>query len=150
MKCAVYISITTNKQTASLNYQTEKLTNYAKEQGWELYEVYVDVKTGTNSSKTRQFKKMLQDAEEKKFDIILATEVSRLARNSGLSYKVKRLAEQKELHLITLDGVINTLTHDIFLFGILVWLYEIEAKAASDRIKFALAHRTTYSQNEDV
>lgn len=52
---------------------------------------------------------MIEDAKAKKFDVILAKELSRLARNGGLSYKIKDIAMQNNIHIIRMDGAINTL-----------------------------------------
>lgn len=74
--------------------------------------MYVEIETGTKDRKRPQFKKMLEDGEAKKFDIILSKKLSRLARNGGLSYKIRDLANQNWLHILTLDGAINTLEGD--------------------------------------
>jgi site-specific DNA recombinase len=63
----------------------------------------VDVQTGT-TGKRKNLQKMIEEAQEKKFDIILAKELSRLARNGELSYKIKNLCENQGIHIITLDN----------------------------------------------
>jgi site-specific DNA recombinase len=60
--------------------------------------------------KEKNLQQMIEDAQVKKFDIILAKELSRLARNGELSYKIKNLCENQGIHIITLDNAINTLT----------------------------------------
>nr|WP_241964542.1 recombinase family protein [Paraliobacillus zengyii] len=61
---------------------------------------------------------MIGDVQEKKFDIILAKEHSRLARNGELSYKIKNLCENQGIHIITLGNAINTLTGNTNMFGL--------------------------------
>ncbi|MCP9021395.1 MULTISPECIES: recombinase family protein [Bacillus] len=60
---------------------------------------------------------MIEDSQDKKFDFILAKELSRLARNGELSYKIKKLCENQGIHIITLDNAINTLTGNTSMFG---------------------------------
>jgi site-specific DNA recombinase len=84
---------------------------------------------------------MIQDAEEKKFDIILAKELSRLARNGELSYKIKNLFETQGIHIITLDNAINTLTGNTNMFGLYAWMYEQESQNTSNRVKETLRTR---------
>ena len=55
------------------------------------------------------------------FDIILAKESSRLARNQGLSMRLKELLENNSIHLITMDGAINTLKGETQMFGLYAW-----------------------------
>ncbi|MFJ7727316.1 recombinase family protein [Neobacillus sp. NPDC097160] len=59
------------EQKASLKYQKELFYRYVMEQGWDIYDFYVDVQTGT-TAKRKNLQKMIQDAQEKKYDIILA------------------------------------------------------------------------------
>jgi site-specific DNA recombinase len=124
MRCAIYIRVSTDKeeQKASLKYQKELFYRYVMEQEWDIYDFYVDVQTGT-TAKRKNLQKMIQDAQEKKYDIILAKELSRLARNGELSYKIKNLCENQGIHIITLDNAINTLAGNTNMFGLYAWMY---------------------------
>ena len=66
--------------------------NLLSEKGWDLYDIYLDIQSGTKTRKRPQLKRMIEDAKMKKFDIILAKELSRLARNGQLSYEIKNLS----------------------------------------------------------
>lgn len=142
MRCAVYVRVSTDKeeQKASLMYQRELFYRYIKEQGWDLYGFYVDVQSGT-TAKRKELQRMIRDAEEKKFDVILAKELSRLARNGELSYKIKNLCENHGIHIITLDNAINTTTGHTNLFGLYAWLYENESQSTSERVKATFRSR---------
>ncbi|WP_245741905.1 recombinase family protein [Anaerobacillus arseniciselenatis] len=142
MRCAVYIRVSTDKeeQKASLKYQKELFYKYIEEKGWDIYQFYVDVQTGT-MGKRKNLQKMIEEAQEKKFDIILAKELSRLARNGELSYKIKNLCENQGVHIITLDNAINTLTGNTNMFGLYAWMYEQESQNTSNRVKETLRTR---------
>lgn len=77
----------------------------------------------------------------KKIDVILAKELSRLARNGELSYQIKNLCENHGVHIITLDGAINTLQGNTHMFGLYAWMYEQEAQRTSERVKETLKTR---------
>lgn len=143
MKCAVYIRVSTNKeeQKASLINQRELFLRYIHERGWDLFELYVEIETGTKDRKRPQLKKMLEDAKANKFDIILAKELSRLSRNISLSCKIKDLVMNNELHIITLEGAINTLNGNLGKFGLYAWLSEYESQTTSSRVKYSLDNR---------
>lgn len=79
--------------------------------------------------------------EQKKFDIILAKELSRLARNGELSYRIKNLAENNKIDIITLDNAINTLECNRSMFGLYAWLYEQESQCISERVKHSLTNK---------
>ncbi len=142
MRCAIYIRVSTDKeeQQISLKYQIELFYRYVLEQGWDIYNIYVDVQSGT-TAKRKNLQKMIQDAQENKFDIILAKELSRLARNGELSYKIKNLCENQGVHIITLDNAINTLTGNTNMFGLYAWMYEQESQNTSNRVKETLRTR---------
>lgn len=127
MRCAVYVRVSTNKeeQKASLVNQKDLFLDFIAKQGWTLYDIYVDVETGT-TDKRPNFQRMIEDAENHKFDCILAKELSRIARNGELAYKIKRVLEDSKIHFITLDGAINTLEGNRDKFGLFAWLYEEE------------------------
>lgn len=142
MRCAVYVRVSTDKeeQKASLKYQRDLFYRYIEERGWEVYEIYVDIQTGT-TGKRKNLQRMIEDAEEKKFDVILAKELSRLARNGELSYKIKNLCETQGIHIITLDNAIDTTTGNTNMFGLFAWMYEQESQNTSNRVKSSLRSR---------
>lgn len=138
-RCAVYVRVSTDneEQENSLKYQKEYFINFIKEKGWTLHDLYIDVQTGTKDRKRPELKRLIDDAENSKFDVILAKELSRLARNSELSHKIKRIAEDSEIDIITLDNAINTMEGNNQLFGLYSWLYEQESQRTSERIKIS-------------
>lgn len=151
MKCAIYIRVSTNKeeQKTSIQNQKDLFLSYVTERGWDIYDIYIDIESGTKDNRTN-FQKMMSDAKNRKFDVILAKELSRLARNSKLSHDIKFIAENNNINLITLDNAINTVdnpTAGNFMFGLYATIYEHESKQMSDRIKLALksrAHRGVF------
>jgi len=142
MRCAVYVRVSTDKeeQKDSLKYQQELFYNYIAEKGWDIYKFYIDVESGT-TAKREELQKLIEDAQNKEFDIILAKELSRLARNGELSYKIKNLCENQGIHIITLDNAINTLTGNTHMFGLYAWMYEQESQNTSNRVKETLKTR---------
>ncbi|MGG2093985.1 recombinase family protein [Bacillus sp. S13(2024)] len=145
MKCAVYIRVSTDKeeQKTSLVTQKQLFMKYVSDKGWDVYEFYEDVESGT-TSKRPELQRLIGDAKAKKFDVILAKELSRLARNGELSYQIKNIAEQNRVHIITLDNAINTLEGNSHMFGLYAWVYEQEAQNTSNRVK---DYRRTAAQN---
>lgn len=139
MRCAVYIRVSTDKeeQKQSLENQKNMFYQIIEDRGWDVYKFYVDVDSGT-TDKRENLQRLIEDAEQRKFDVILAKELSRLARNGGLSYRIKEIAEQNRIHIITSDGAINTLEGNAHMFGLYAWMYEQESQRISERIKGVL------------
>jgi site-specific DNA recombinase len=137
MKIAGYIRVSTNNegQKESPENQKKMILDYIEENHCDLYDFYTDVQTGT-TEKREGLKRLIQDAENKEFDVIVAKELSRLGRNVELLYQLKRVAETKGVRLITLDGKVDTQDFSKqAMFGLYAWIYESESQRISDRIK---------------
>lgn len=142
MRCAVYIRVSTDKEEQKLSLENQKslFYDYIEKQKWDIHHLYIDVESGT-TEKRENLVQMIADAKEKKFDVILAKELSRLARNGGLSYQIRDIAAKNRIHIITLDNAINTLEGNSEMFGLYAWMYEQESQRTSNRIKAALSSK---------
>lgn len=136
MKAAIYVRVSTELevQASSLVAQEDLFIKYIIDRGWTLAKVYSDSLTATKGNRSG-FEQMVKDAKNKKFDIILAKEQSRLARNIGTSAEFRKIVMSNDIHIITLDGAINTLTGDVSKYGLYAWIYENESRTTSNRIK---------------
>jgi DNA invertase Pin-like site-specific DNA recombinase len=143
MRCAVYIRVSTDKeeQKTSLITQQQLFDKYIKDNGWTLYDTYIDIESGTKSKKRANLKRLMDDCSSKKYDVILSKELSRLARNGELSYQLRNSILSNGINIITLDGAINTLTNNTDNFGLFAWLYEQESQRISTRMKSAFKIR---------
>lgn len=142
MRCAVYIRVSTDKeeQKTSLQNQRSLFYEYLEKQGWDVFDFYIDVESGT-TGKRENLQRLIKDAKERKFDVIAAKELSRLARNGGLSYQIRDIAMENRIHIVTLDNAINTLEGKGEMFGLYAWMYEQESQRTSNRIKDALSSK---------
>ncbi len=145
MKCAIYIrTASKNNQDYNLKTQTERLECYISEQKWELINSYID--SGSCTNKHKNLQAMIEDAQNNKFDVILSTDPSRLFRNPELSSKMKKLCELNEIHIITLDGSINTLEGNVDLISLYAWIIEHETQILNQRIKYGKKKRLLLEQ----
>ena len=79
---------TLNSYSAQVSYYNDLIQ---KNPEWEFAGVYADLGiSGTGIEKRNDFKRLLQDCEEGKIDIILTKSVSRFARNTVDLLKVVR------------------------------------------------------------
>ena len=95
LKAAIYCRLSEedkNKQSASddscsIQNQKSMLLQYAAEQGWELYSIYSDDDyTGADRHRP-EFNRLLEDARQHRFDIILCKTQSRFTRELELVEK---------------------------------------------------------------
>ena len=95
MKVAIYCRLSEedrNKQfetddSNSIQNQKSMLLQYAMEQGWDVYNIYSDDDYAGADRKRPEFNRLLEDAEKKKFNIILCKTQSRFTRELELVEK---------------------------------------------------------------
>lgn len=138
---AIYARVSTEHeaQLSALENQVQYYDEIlAKHPDWVLYDKYIDEGiTGTSTKKRPNFLRMMEDAKEGKFDLIITREVSRFARNT-----VDTLQETRNLKRI---GVEVYFTEDnIWTFNdedgelrltLMATLAQNESKKTSTRVK---------------
>lgn len=95
MKVAIYCRLSeedNNKQnkledSQSIQNQKSMLISFALEKGWEIYKIYSDDDYTGADRRRPEFRKLLTDAEQKKFNIILCKSQSRFTRELELVEK---------------------------------------------------------------
>lgn len=60
------------------------LAEYAAEQGWEIYDIYSDDDYTDSDRRRPEFNRLINDAEARKFDIVLCKTQSRFTRELEL------------------------------------------------------------------
>ncbi len=96
MKVAIYCRLSEedrNKQfetddSNSIQNQKSMLLQYAMEQGWELYNIYSDDDYTGSDRRRPEFNRLLKDAEQHRFDIILCKTQSLFYPRTGTCRKV--------------------------------------------------------------
>ena len=135
-KAALYVRVSTKDKQETKN-QIQDLKEYCERSGLTVTEIYEDNSSGGNS-KRAGFQKMLLDAHQKKFDILIFWALDRFSRegvldtlkhlekldNAGVSYR------SYSEPLIASDGIYKDLV--VSLFSIMA---KQERVRMSDRVK---------------
>lgn len=148
MRVATYVRVSTvfEEQDSSIINQEEGLIDYIrKHEGWVLYESYSERQSSFKSRK--EFKRMIKDAENRKFDVILVKSLSRFGRSVGqLNTIVPQLVETG-IRFIALSEVIDTDDPDwqtkLPMYSV---VYQMSSKTTSDWIR--MAERTRANRGE--
>ncbi|MFS0637943.1 recombinase family protein [Mesobacillus foraminis] len=139
MRCAVYARVSTelDSQRTSIENQIDIFRDYTSKQGnWDIVNVYTDKKSGTKENRPG-LKALIEDGKNGLYDVVLAKELSRLARNGKLSYELRDMCNDHGIHIVCLDNSINTIEGNSQNFGLYAWLYENESANSSRRNKQA-------------
>ena len=68
-------------ESLSIENQRKVLTNYINEQGWTLYDEYVDDGYSGTSFERPGVQRLLEDAKNGKINLIICKDMSRFGRN---------------------------------------------------------------------
>lgn len=77
-RVAIYARVSTRKQDTE--NQVPVLREFAKQQGWDVVEEFVDVISGSGKKTRPEFEKMMLAASQKQFDVVLFWALDRFSR----------------------------------------------------------------------
>jgi site-specific DNA recombinase len=145
LRCVTYSRVSTKReeQQNSLQNQIAFNNDIATQLGGTVVENYIDNGiSGGTIDKREDFKRLLKDAKDNKFDVLIAKGVSRLGRNLIESLKSADDIERAGIRLILPEDSYDTKTSDSRLsFNLKAVLAEEESVKLSQRTKIGLQSR---------
>lgn len=139
IKVASYCRVSTDRDDQANSFETQK--RYFREYienhpDWELYKIYADEGiTGTTTKKRTQFNRMINDAYEGKFQMIITKEVSRFSRNILDTIAYTRELKAIGIGVIFATDRINTLEPEAeMLLSYLASMAQEESRRTSSRV----------------
>ncbi|MDD3453645.1 MAG: recombinase family protein [Bacilli bacterium] len=138
---AIYARVSTEHeaQLSALENQVQYYDDLLeKHPSWNLYGRYIDEGiTGTSIKKRKNFQRMIEDAKNGCFDLIITREVSRFARNTVDTLQETRSLKRFGVEVYFTDDNIWTLNDDDgeLKLTIMATLAQNESKKTSQRVK---------------
>ncbi len=141
IRAAGYCRVSTDRgdQLNSFEAQQRYFRQYIEHhENWTLYEIYADEGiSGTSTRRRTQFHRMIADAREGKFSLILTKEVSRFSRNILDTIRYTRELKRMGIGVFFLNDNINTLDPDAELrLSIMASIAQEESRRTSERVKW--------------
>ncbi len=98
-----------NEESESIQNQRMILDNKAMEEGWQIYDHYIDEDWSGSDRGRPEFHRLINDAEAGKFDVVLVKTQSRFARDSKyIEDYVHNLFMEKGIRFVSLVDNIDT------------------------------------------
>lgn len=143
LKVTYYSRVSTlhEQQKSSLKNQIEHFDEMIKNNpNWTYIKGYVDDGiSGTSAKKRDNFMRMIDDAKQKKFDLIITKEISRFSRNTLDSIKYTRKLLSYGVAVLFVNDNINTAMPDAELrLTIMASMAQDEIRRLSERVKFGM------------
>ena len=139
MKIAAYCRVSTDKdeQIDSLNHQKAFFTEYAQRNGYQLYKLYADEGiTGTSLKKREEFKNLLLDAEQGKFQMVVVKDISRFARNTVDALQSIRKLKSMGINTLFLTANMDSMGDSEFILTLFSAMAQEESNNLSKRVKW--------------
>ncbi len=144
-RVAVYCRVSTNRgeQIQSLANQ---ISYYRELVGhrfdWELVGIYADIRSGKNTSGRKEFKRMLDDCENHKIDMIITKSISRFGRNTVETLKIIDKLRSLFIDVYFENENIHSIdTKNTLIISIMQAIAEAQSVDRSHNIKWGILRR---------
>jgi len=108
LNTAIYVRVSTTRQVLegfSLEAQKENLTQFARTQGWNIYDIYADEGiSGKNIQDRKEVIRLIKDIKERKIDIVILYKFDRLTRDSRDTEDFMELIGKYQTVVYTISG----------------------------------------------
>lgn len=145
-RVAIYARVSTTEQAEegySIDEQQRLLTEWCERNGYIVHEVYADRGiSGKSITKRPALIKLLEDAKNKKFDVVLVWKTNRLARNILDLLKIVEVFDQNYISFRSYTENHETETSQGKLqFHMLAAIAEFERNTISENVKMGMLAR---------
>ncbi len=139
VRVAAYCRVSTEKeeQLDSLARQKEFFAEYAERTGYALVRIYADEGvSGTSLRRREAFRTLISDARQGRFDMVVAKDISRFARNTVDFLQSIRLLKTLGINTVFLTANMESLGDSEFILTLFSALAQEESVNLSKRVKF--------------
>ena len=141
MKVVAYARVSSRKQVEkglSISSQLKEIREYAKDEGWDIVNEYVDKAQSARTADRPSFQRMIKDAESNgfNFDAVLIWKHSRFARNRKDSIVYKSKLKDQNVDVISIKQDTDNSPSGQLLEGVIEILDEYRsANLAQDTLR---------------
>lgn len=147
IRTAAYIRVSTEEQAKhgfSIEAQKEGLLKYAKERGYKIVDWYIDEgKTARKKTgKRKEYLRLIEDARQGKFEMIIFKCLDRWFRNISEYYKTQSILDEKDIGWECAEEDYDTTTRDgRWKLHIYLMLAQDESDKTSERINYVFQNK---------
>lgn len=139
-KAAIYLRLSRDDggdaESNSIGNQRDMLRKYAKEQGFLVFDEYVDDGISGTTFERAEFQRMIGDVEDNKIGTIICKDLSRLGRNNAMvAYYTEIFFPENQVRFIAVNDCIDSAKGDNEIMGFRSVINEFYARDISKKIR---------------
>jgi len=140
-RAAIYARVSTINAGQDPTMQTRELEEYCQRRGWELHDIYVDNGYSGKKDSRPQLNRMMQDAHERRFDVVVVWRFDRFARSVSHLLRALETFNSLGVQFVSLSEQVDTSTPTgKMVFTVLGAVAELERNLIVERVRAGLRH----------
>ena len=140
-KVGVYVRVSTEEQAKegiSIDAQIERCNAFCKARGWDAPTIYTDAGFSAGSTKRPALRNLLDDAENKKFEVLLVYKIDRFSRNLKDLISILDELKSKGINFTSVTEQIDTTTAMGEAFFQIIGVFaQLERGMVKERVEMA-------------
>lgn len=142
MRVAIYTRVSTRDKGQDPENQRRQLHEYIERQAWTFVEEFTDMVSGSTTDKRNDFKRMMEDAGRRRFNVVLVWALDRFTRE-GVSETFQHIARLKsygvEFESYTESHFRTTGPAGELMIAVAAWIAKQERVRMKERINAGIA-----------
>jgi DNA invertase Pin-like site-specific DNA recombinase len=138
---AIYARVSTLNGGQDPTMQTRELEEYCQRRGWGVFDCYVDNGVSGEKDSRPQLNRMVQDAHERRFDVVVVWRFDRFARSVSHLLRALETFNTLGVQFVSLSEQVDTSTPTgKMVFTVLGAVAELERNLIVERVRAGLRH----------
>jgi DNA invertase Pin-like site-specific DNA recombinase len=141
ISAALYARVSTLNGHQDPSMQTRELKEYCERRGWQVFDCYVDNGVSGKKDSRPQLNRMMQDAHERRFDVVVVWRFDRFARSVSHLLRALETFNSLGVQFVSLSEAVDTSTPmGKMVFTVLGAVAELERNLIVERVRAGLRH----------
>ena len=138
---AIYARVSTLNGGQDPTMQTRELEEYCQRRGWEVFDCYIDNGVSGKKDSRPQLNRMMQDAHERRFSVVVVWRFDRFARSVSHLLRALETFNALGVQFVSLSEQVDTSTPTgKMVFTVLGAVAELERNLIVERVRAGLRH----------
>jgi DNA invertase Pin-like site-specific DNA recombinase len=141
VRAAIYARVSTVNVGQDPSMQTRELEEYCQRRGWEVHDIYVDNGYSGKKDSRPDLNRMMQDAHERRFEVVVVLRFDRFARSVSHLLRALETFNSLGVQFVSLCEQVDTSTPTgKMVFTVLGAVAELERNLIVERVRAGLRH----------